>query len=66
VNDSRIINGVEFYRAGGNVDCQCARCGSSVTLTHTDFPVYQCAASAEWCETHPMEGREQERGAWHG
>lgn len=78
---------------GREWDCQCARCGSSLTWEacsecggegrtapgelHEQDPLwyhpgdtevcggcggdggnYFCLSSAEWCEAHPMEGRE--------
>lgn len=30
--ETKIVNGIEFYRVGDHDDCQCARCGSSCTF----------------------------------
>lgn len=63
-------NGVERYKVGTDDEGeQCARCGSSVTweesdtldLGHLTWPI--CLSSVEWCDAHPMHGREQVIGA---
>lgn len=48
---------------------QCARCGSSVTWQENDSIDLglqrwaTCLASEEWCNAHPLAGRDGVRGA---
>lgn len=67
---SRILdNGVEEFLAGDEVYDQCARCGSSVTyerdysLDGSGYTGAICLSGAEWCDAHPMPGRETQKGA---
>lgn len=68
---SSIEDGVEFWidATTGVYDEQCARCGSSVTridtptLDDAEAGFWQCVSSAEWCESHPIAGRESQKGA---
>jgi hypothetical protein len=78
----------EMYASGLEIDCQCARCGSSVEGEHCGacedgfvdryeedplwyghelYPCdecggrgvfHRCCSSPEWCEAHPLPGRE--------
>ena len=52
----------EMYRAGLEIDCQCARCGSSVDSQPSDYDEaevwHRCMSSPEWCEANPLPGRE--------
>ena len=56
--------GPEMYAAGVEIDCQCARCGSSVfserELDEDDehVIVHICLSSPAWCEANPLPGRE--------
>jgi hypothetical protein len=70
-----ITNGVEFFDIDdGEQDCQCARCGSSTSSEYI-YPtidgsfgggvVYRCLSSEEWCDSHPMAGRESQDCAGH-
>jgi hypothetical protein len=62
-------NGVEWFDAGVEEEVQCARCGSSIASeTQTSFDgeeriVRFCLSSPEYCEAHPLPGREYQRGA---
>lgn len=69
----RIESGVEFYiDLDGDEDAQCARCGSSVFSecveesidgSYGGGVVHACISSPEWCDAHPMPGRESQKGA---
>ncbi len=50
----------EMYESGMEIDCQCARCGSSVDTDHCDGKGvwHRCMSSSEWCEANPIPGRE--------
>ena len=67
---TRILdNGVEETLAGDEVYESCARCGSSVTWLEDDSldgsgytgPI--CLSTFDWCQTHPIRGRETQKGA---
>lgn len=67
---SYIRDGVEFFDVPGHgQDAQCARCGSSISSEFEDSidlgPIvyHGCLSSAEWCNAHPMPGRESQKGA---
>lgn len=67
----RIENGVEWFETPYGTDGQCARCGSSIGSEHADGSdggahgglVHFCLSSAEWCQAHPLAGRESQTGA---
>lgn len=65
----RIVGGAEFFPVGCEEEAQCARCGSSVTDEVTGYGcgdgvvVLVCVSTPEWCESHPIRGREFQKGA---
>lgn len=63
-------DGVERYKVGTDDEGeQCARCGSSVASLEIDsidlglVRWWACLSGEQWCETHPMHGRENVAGA---
>lgn len=68
---SYIRDGIEFFEVEYGTDAQCARCGSSVTLVEdttldgSGFDGHVCLSDPEWCDAHPLPGREQQMGG-HG
>ena len=68
-NGAKIEDGVEYFQMEEDYGVQCARCGSSVSPEVTgygcgdDVVVYVCLSSPEWCESHPIRGREFQPGA---
>ena len=66
-----IENGIEYFDVPNGTDAQCARCGSSVTHIEDDsldgsgFTGDVCLSEADWCDAHPLPGRENQAGG-HG
>lgn len=68
---SYIRDGIEFFDVEIGTEAQCARCGSSTTyvddesLDGSGYEGHVCLSDAEWCDSNPLPGREQQVGG-HG